>query len=192
MVFQRVDVIFDVTTALKGLLNESILYAQVPHKMLFKRHPTTQRCHMVYSVFSDEPLQPPEPVFLDLHAEVPEANIAVATFSPVGGREKFMTEGLGLPLTVAKMSPEQAMTMSVVGQLERDGVFSNIIDGALTLREQRCVKLSVSLSLSPSLSLSLPTDLDYSLTHHFSQRFSDLWMKMVLWALLPMISLPLR
>ena len=135
--FRKVDVIFDVKKLLKPFLNKTIVYSQVPHKLLFRRHPYTRRCHMTYAVFSDEPMQPPEPDFRDVEAEVPCGNINISTFSLVGGRDKFMSEGLGLPKTVCKRSSDQAETMAMVANMEKLSVFSDLHDSSISLRHSR-------------------------------------------------------
>ena len=135
--FRKVDVIFDVKKLLTPFLNKAIVYSQVPHKLLFQRHPYTRRRHMIYAVFSDEPMQPPEPDFRDVEAEVPCGNINISTFSLVGGRDKFMSEGLALPKTVCKLSSDQAATMAMVANMEKLSVFSDLHDSSISLRHSR-------------------------------------------------------
>ena len=62
-IFKKVDVIYDFKTAIAPYINSAIVYSQMPHKLVFKRHRVTGRYHMTYAVFSGEPIQPPEPKF---------------------------------------------------------------------------------------------------------------------------------
>ena len=92
---------------------------------------------MLYSVFSDEPLQPPEPNFVADESEILSINkVNVGSFSTVGGRDKFI-EHIGLPREVTKMTPEQSELSSLVGKMESSGVFAELQDSALGLRERR-------------------------------------------------------
>jgi hypothetical protein len=92
---------------------------------------------MLYSVLSDEPLQPPEPNFVADESEILSINkINVGSFSTVGGRDKFI-EHIGLPREVTKMTPEQSELSSLVGKMESSGVFAELQDSALGLRERR-------------------------------------------------------
>ncbi len=128
--------IFDLKNCLKPYINKAVIYAQVPPKVLFKRHPMTGRSHMTYAVFSDEPMQPPEPKFD--HMDAPGVDIRAIPYCFVGGRSKFLRH-LGIEMNAGDMSNAQAQILAVVGRLESEGVFSQLQNDCITERFTRFV-----------------------------------------------------
>ena len=134
-IFKKVDVIYDFKTAIAPYVNSAIVYSQVPHKLVFKRHRVTGRCHMTYAVFSGEPMQPPEPKF-NFVGETPGADVLVEPFFHVGGRTSFI-QHLGIGQSATELSLDQANTLATMGMLESEGVFDRIQTDSLSERDRR-------------------------------------------------------
>jgi hypothetical protein len=144
-VFRKVEIIFDLKKALKPFINKAIIYAQVPHKIVFKRHPHTGRCHMTYAVFSDEPMQPPEPKFNHDHVYKSIDAIVMKPLCLVGGRKKFL-DHLGVPQDVESLTKLQSDTLCTMSLLESGGVFDELQQKVIEMKISRCFRL-VSLAL---------------------------------------------
>jgi hypothetical protein len=135
-VFERVDVIYDVKKALAPFINNKIVYASVPHKLLFKRHHITGRCFMTYSVFSDEEMQPPEPQFASNAMEVPSVSkILTEPFCLLGGRRKFLKR-LGIESIVVDITDEQCDRLAIFKQLEKAKVFDDLQKASINANEK--------------------------------------------------------
>jgi len=165
-VFRRVEIIFDFKKAIKPVTNKAIMYYQIPHKVLFKRHPHTGRCHMTYAVFSDEPMQPPEPRFDGSTLCKSIKSIETKPLCLVGGRAKFLTH-LGVPQDAASMSKAQSDTLATMTMLESQGIFDQLQQDVIAMKMKRCQTSDLPL---PLLKISAVV------------RLTDLILKTVTWA----------
>jgi len=157
-VFRRVEIIFDFKKAIKPVTNKAIMYYQIPHKVLFKRHPHTGRCHMTYAVFSDEPMQPPEPRFDGSTLCKSVNSVEMKPLCLVGGRAKFLTH-LGVPQDVASMSKTQSDTLATMTMLESQGVFDQLQQDVLAMKVKRCHNFVLPLHLLKIDAIMRLTDL---------------------------------
>jgi hypothetical protein len=95
---------------------------------------------MTYAVFSDEPMQPPEPKFDDVKELKSIHRITLKPHCLVGGLPKFLGH-LGIPQEVSSLSATQSETLTTYNLLNRQGVFTALQDDVLQMKEKRCLLL---------------------------------------------------
>ena len=101
---------------------------------------------MTYAVFSDEPMQPPEPKFDDVKELKSIHRITLKPHCLVGGLAKFLGH-LGIPQEVSSLSTTQSETLTTYNLLNSQGVFTGLQHDVLQMKEKRLVVVSLLLLL---------------------------------------------
>ena len=132
-VFQQIDVVYDYRKAMEPFLNKKVTNLFTCHSYLFERHPLFNRTHLMYSMFSDQPLKPDHRLLAALHTGKSEPIFSNGldvddNFAFVGGKQKFY-DSLQLAKPSHELTEEDAKTFTAVSSLERGGTFHDLHTG---------------------------------------------------------------